>query len=154
MNIDFPRRPTPIWLFGILILSMVPSLYAQENGAEQPIRELRDANAIIVTMKNGKTEAFTVKSVFIEQLDSSNLRKELEIVRSQVEKIDKAKSDSFDKAIEIVREWKESGEATAATEVRETLSDIAADLERRVFDKVLLPRQVLLLKKYPLYLAT
>ena len=81
---------------------MVPSLYAQEDGAEQPIRKLRDANAIIVTMKNGKTEAFTVNSVFIEQLDSSNLRKGLEIVRSQVEKIDKAKSDSFDKAVEII----------------------------------------------------
>ena len=66
MNIDFPRRPTPIWLFGILILSMAPSLYAQDDGAEQPIHELRDANAIIVTMKNGKTEAFTVNSAFIE----------------------------------------------------------------------------------------
>ncbi|MDB4368209.1 hypothetical protein N9061_02495 [bacterium] len=125
MNLIITQRFARVCLLSILLLNIAPSLYAQEEGADQQIRELRDANAIIVTMKNGKQEAFTVNSVFIEQLDSSNLRKELEIVPQQIEKIEKAKNDTFEKAVKIIRDWKKSGETTPASEVQESLFEIA-----------------------------
>ena len=111
---------------------------------------------IELTTKNGFVHGFAVVPVMLGRLFDAKQADQLALVDSQRESFEKLAKDAMQQAVRRVEDWVSNNDEdeSSLADLEEAIASISEECGKRIRDEILLPHQLNLLDRYPIYLMT